>query len=52
MQYVSHSNASRDDVMKLQELLYETLEFRQARTSGICPIREELFSEAFDEIIR
>jgi dynein light intermediate chain, axonemal len=28
------------------------LEHRQARTEGICPIREELFSQGFDEIIR
>jgi dynein light intermediate chain len=28
------------------------LEHRQARTEGICPIREELFSQSFDEIIR
>ena len=25
---------------------------RQARESGICPVREELFSQCFDEIIR
>ena len=25
---------------------------RQARESGICPGREELFSQCFDEIIR
>ena len=25
---------------------------RQARESGICPVREELFSQTFDEIIR
>lgn len=52
MQYVSHSNASRDDVMKLKELLDEALEYRQARTEGICPIREQLFSQTFDQIIR
>ncbi len=28
------------------------MEHRQARTEGICPIREELFSQGFDEIIR
>lgn len=28
------------------------MEHRQARTEGICPIREELFSQSFDEIIR
>jgi hypothetical protein len=31
MQYVSHSNASRDDVEKLKELLDQALEYRQAR---------------------
>lgn len=25
---------------------------RQARESGICPVREELFAQCFDEIIR
>ena len=25
---------------------------RQARETGICPIREELYSQCFDEIIR
>lgn len=25
---------------------------RQARENGICPVREELFSQCFDEIIR
>lgn len=28
------------------------LQERQARETGICPIREELYSQAFDEIIR
>lgn len=28
------------------------LEDRQAKMTGICPIREELYSQAFDEIIR
>ena len=48
MQYVSHSNASRDDVMKLKELLDEALEYRQARNDGVCSIREGLFSQTFD----
>lgn len=33
-------------------MLDQALEYRQARTEGICPIREQLFSQAFDEIIR
>merc|ERR1712127_967915 len=28
------------------------LQERQARGTGICPIREELYSQAFDELIR
>lgn len=52
IQYVSHQNASREDVAKLKETLEERLKERQARESGICPIREELFSQCFDEIIR
>jgi dynein light intermediate chain len=52
MQYVSHQKSERSDVVRLKEALDQALEHRQARTEGICPIREELFSEAFDEIIR
>ena len=44
--------ASRVDVARLRELLDEKLMERQARESGICPVREELFSQCFDEIIR
>jgi len=52
MQYVSHQKSERDDVVQLKESLDKALEHRQARTEGICSIREELFSQAFDEIIR
>ena len=52
IQYVSHQPASRVDVARLRELLDEKLMERQARESGICPVREELFSQCFDEIIR
>lgn len=48
MQYVSHSKASRDDVFILKDSLEKALQHRQARIEGICPIREELFSQAFD----
>ena len=37
---------------RLREMLDQKLMERQARESGICPVREELFSQCFDEIIR
>ena len=52
IQYASHKPSSREDVANLQKLLDERLVARQARESGICPIREELHSQCFDEIIR
>ena len=52
IQYVSHQPASRVDVARLREMLDQKLMERQARESGICPVREELFSQTFDEIIR
>ena len=52
IQYVSHTPASRVDVAKLRENLDSKLMDRQARESGICPVREELFGQCFDEIIR
>ena len=52
VQYVSHNKSSREDVTALQTKLDQRLVSRQARDSGICPIREELHSQCFDEIIR
>ena len=52
VQYVSSTPATTQDVIKLQEQLDTLLEARQARETGICPIREELYSQAFDELIR
>ena len=52
IQYVSHTPASRVDVARLREMLDQKIMDRQARESGICPVREELFSQCFDEIIR
>jgi dynein light intermediate chain, axonemal len=49
---VSHQEATRVDVARLREMLDQKLMERQARESGICPVREELFSQCFDEIIR
>lgn len=52
VQYVSPSPATRLDVVNLQDELDKKLQERQARETGICPIREELYSQCFDEIIR
>lgn len=51
-QHVSMEPASRMDVITLQEKLDGKLSERKARESGICPVREELYSQAFDELIR
>jgi dynein light intermediate chain len=52
MQYVSSQAATRLDVIQLQEALDQRLMERQARETGICPVREELYSQCFDELIR
>lgn len=52
IQYVSHKQAEREDIITLTKELDKKLAERQARDAGICPIREELFSQCFDEIIR
>ena len=36
----------------MRDRLDRMLEDRQARSKGVCGIREELYSQAFDEIIR
>lgn len=52
MQKASPQPASRIDVARLREMLDQKLMERQARESGICPVREELFKQCFEEIIR
>jgi dynein light intermediate chain len=49
---VSPTPATRIDVINLQDELDKKLQERQARETGICPIREELYSQSFDELIR
>ena len=51
-QSVSLQPASRLDVIQLQEVLDNRLVQRQAKAVGLCPIRSELYAEAFDELIR
>jgi dynein light intermediate chain, axonemal len=52
VRYVSPTPATRVDVINLQDDLDKKLQSRQARETGICPIREELYSQCFDELIR
>jgi len=52
VQYVSSTPATRSDVIALQANLDTKLQQRQARETGICPIREELYAQCFDELIR
>jgi len=52
IQYVSSTPATRLDVINLQEQLDQRLQQRQARETGICPVREELYAQCFDELIR
>jgi dynein light intermediate chain len=52
VQFVASTPATRLDVINLQEHLDLRLQQRQARETGICPVREELYAQTFDEVIR
>ncbi|NXN25463.1 IDLC protein, partial [Nycticryphes semicollaris] len=52
VQEVSSVPSTRLDVVHLQEQLDLRLQQRQARETGICPVRRELYSQCFDELIR
>ncbi|KAK9824918.1 hypothetical protein WJX74_006055 [Apatococcus lobatus] len=52
VQAVSSSPATRAEVQDLLQRFTEELQIRQARPVGICPIRRELYSQCFDELIR
>ncbi|KAJ8605017.1 hypothetical protein CTAYLR_004555 [Chrysophaeum taylorii] len=52
VQYVSSTPATRLDVLNLQESLDRKLRELQARETGLCPVREELYAQCFDELIR
>ena len=51
-QFVSQQAATRVDVIKLQDKLEEQLIERGARETGICAIRESLYRDCFNELIR
>ncbi|XP_038157182.1 axonemal dynein light intermediate polypeptide 1 isoform X3 [Cyprinodon tularosa] len=52
VQKVSTAPSTRADVIQLKKQLDTKLQQRQARLTGICPIRRELYSQCFDELIR
>lgn len=51
IQYVSSTPATRLDVVNLQEHLDHALQSRQARETGICPVREELYAQCFGTLL-
>jgi len=52
IQYVSPEPASRDKSRDLFKALDQKLKEKRAKEKGICPVRQELYSQCFDEIIR
>ncbi|XP_043543418.1 axonemal dynein light intermediate polypeptide 1-like [Chiloscyllium plagiosum] len=52
IQYISTAPATRTDVINLQDQLDRKLQQRQARMTGICPVRRELYGQCLDELIR
>ncbi|XP_034409518.1 axonemal dynein light intermediate polypeptide 1 [Cyclopterus lumpus] len=52
VQQVSSAPSTRSDVIGLEELLDKKLQQKQARQTGICQVRRELYSQCFDELIR
>ncbi|KAM6910529.1 axonemal dynein light intermediate polypeptide 1 [Xenentodon cancila] len=52
VQKVSSAPSTRGEVVNLGERLEKLLQEKQARQVGICPIRRELYSQCFDELIR
>ncbi|KAF8821172.1 putative axonemal dynein light chain p33 [Cardiosporidium cionae] len=52
VQYASSVPAKLSDIIKLEEQLLAALEEQNAREIGICPIREHIFSQLLEELIR
>ena len=52
IQYVSPQPATREKSRDLFKALDQKLKERRAKEKGICPVRQELYSQCFDEIIR
>ena len=52
IQYVSQEPGTREKARDLFKALEVKIKEREAREKGICPVREELYSQCFDELIR
>lgn len=52
LRYASAQPSTRLDVLRLQDALDAKLLARQARDAGLCPVREDLYSQCFDELVR
>lgn len=52
IQTVSDDPATRENAKELFRALESKLKERRAREESICPIREQIFAECFEEIIR
>ncbi|XP_061678128.1 axonemal dynein light intermediate polypeptide 1-like isoform X1 [Syngnathoides biaculeatus] len=52
VQQVSSAPCTRADVVNLEEHLDRKLQQRRAIETGICPVRRELYTQCFDELIR
>ena len=52
IQYVSQEPGTREKARDLFKALDLKIKEREAREKGICTVREELYSQCFDEIIR
>lgn len=52
IQYVLKKYSGREDISELQKKLDDNLKKLEARNEGICKVREQLFYECFNEIIR
>ena len=52
IQYVSQEPGTREKARDLFKALDAKIKEREAREKGICPVREELYTQCFDELIR
>ena len=52
MQFVSCEPADKTNVIQLSKMLENQMKIRQAKETGLCNNREEIYSECFDELIR
>ncbi len=52
VRYVSATPATTFDVTNLAKDLDKQITTQEARDSGICPIREDIYAQCFDEVIR